>query len=133
MKKIFKIFVLISIVTILGLGGILIVYKYERNKTFPTDVTHCMIYMDDKIDSLKSIEFRICDSSYRYTVIELKDTINENLGISDESFPCPVYFKYYYNSGAKRIVRTDSFNLGGWSGANIYILKKDSVLYKYAS
>ncbi|WP_028980426.1 hypothetical protein [Sporocytophaga myxococcoides] len=133
MKKILKIFVILFIITILGLGGILMIYKNERDKTFPKNVTHCMIYMDGKIDSLRSIEFIICDSSYSYTVNELKDTISDNFGISDESFPCPVHFKYYYHSGTKRIIKTDSFNLEGWSGANIYMLKKDSVFYKYAS
>ncbi|MBO9703506.1 MAG: hypothetical protein J7604_25080 [Sporocytophaga sp.] len=108
------------------------IYKNERDKTFPKDVAHCVIYMKDKIDSLSCVKFKICDSIYSYTLSELKDTINENLGISDESFPCPVYFKYYYNSGAKRIIKTDSFNLGGWSGANIYMLKKNSILYEYA-
>ena len=70
-------------------------YKYENRVR---KITHVYIYKKEQISDLKQIELRICDSIYSYNVLELNDTISENIGISDRVFPCKVRMIYEFNN-----------------------------------
>jgi hypothetical protein len=94
-------------------------------------IAHIDIYEKQSIHNLKAIEFKICDSIYKFGIHELKDTICQNLAISDKTFPCSVQVNYTFNNGTTETFNATDFNCGGCSGTNLYILTHTGIEYQY--
>jgi hypothetical protein len=89
------------------------------------------IYQDKFISGLERIEFKICDSIYNFGIAEIRDTISENLAISDKTFPCSVNITYEFKNGNKKRFVADDFNCSGCSGINRYVLTENGIEYEY--
>jgi len=132
-KTIFKPF-LILLGIIFSIGIIYLFSIYFTQKAYNERVrkiAHVDIYQKEIINNLKLIEFNICDSIYYYKSTVIKDTICENLAISDRILPCSVKIKYLFKNGDSKTFELEKFNCGGCSGTNSYGLKNNYVDFEY--
>ena len=120
-------------VIILGSGifYLVLVGQYGLMKKQMRQVAHVVIYQQEEIKGLDRIEFTICDSMYHFSKDAIQDTISENLGISDDYFPCLVRMRYTFEDGTQKGYVIDSFDCGGCSGSHNYILAKERIRYCY--
>lgn len=134
MKNITKTILIVAgiIISVAVLYFSLLLYKHKKYEERVRKITHVSIYKKDQISELKHIELRFCDSIYRYDILELDDTISENIGISDRIFPCQVSMTYEFNNGVKKKYEIEDFNCSGCSGTNFYLLKQNGIEYLYA-
>ena len=133
MKRILKhILIGIGLIIIFGIFYLANLYseKVEYNERV-RKIAYVNIYQEKSILGLEKIEFKICDSIYRYRIAEIKDTISGNLAISDKIFPCSVQITYEFKNGNKKRYEVEDFNCSGCSGTNRYILKENGVEYQY--
>jgi hypothetical protein len=132
-RKYFKVFgwILFTIVAFTGLLYLSFIKKTHDYEERVSKIISVNIQLSDDIESLEKIEFLICDSVYFFTFEHLKDTVFENLEISNSHFPCDIHVTYHLLNGVKNKFTTERFNCSGCSGTNSYYLFKDSVQYIY--
>lgn len=133
MSKLLKnILIIVGISLIIGIFFIASLYfKHKEYENKVRKIAHIDIYQTESIVNLKMIEFKICDSIYLFNYNEIKDTICENLAISDKEFPCKVKMKYIFNNGTTKQMNIEEFNCAGCSGTNTYKLFNGKVEYEY--
>jgi len=133
LKNIIKTILIIAgiILTVAVLYFSSLLYQHKKYEERVRKIAHVSIYKKEQISELKQIELRICDSIYRYDILDLNDTISENIGISDRIFPCKVSMIYEFNNGVKEKYEIDDFNCSGCSGTNFFVLKHNGIEYLY--
>ena len=133
MKNIFKTLIcLIGFITVIGIIYFLFLFlEQKKYNNRVRKIAHINIYQKHPIKGLEYIDLKICDSIYKFKIKNIKDTISENIAISDKTFPCKVNIIYKFKNGTKTKYNVENFNCAGCSGSNIYVLTPNEVLYKY--
>ena len=123
---------------ILGLAILIIliwlakgVSEYTKYNQDMSKVTHIELHLNEDIEDLKTVDIIICDSVHTYTVQQIKDTVSENVSISNGRFPCIAEFTYHFANDIQMIYKVDSFNCTGCSGTNSYSLGQNNIVYTY--
>ena len=133
MKTYFKIacYVLLSLSFIMAIYCYFVLKHVSEYEKRINQIAHIVIEEGEKIPNLEKVNICMCDSVSSYNIAAIRDTISENIAISDKIAPCEVTFDYFLANGKHFSLKADSFNCHGCSGVNIYTLCQDSVHYVY--
>ena len=133
MKHIFKLLIAIGVIAIVaGLFFFIgIFFTVEKNRDEINSTAYFVIQQKEEIPDLKYVELQMCDRITSYNLSSIKDTVSENIDVPYKEFPCKMTFRYVLIDGSSKELRVEDFNCPGCSGTHLYILGRDTAIYKY--
>lgn len=124
--------IMATVISFLGLLiWLTIVIPYNAEQEEMAKGAYVSVYYGEAVEDLERAELIMCDSLFSFSHAEITDSISDLLHISNSHFPCFVQMKYVFGDGREKVIAVDSFDCGGCSGTNFYVLKNDSVKYIY--